>query len=115
MPITAKLPRPSWRACTIAGSGIDAGSGTVRSPRPLIVTMPFPVETEVDEGAGARVEVVEEEVDEEVEEETVGALVEVVLSPAASVGVLGSEHAAPNAIEAATSATMAARCLLRSR
>ena len=103
-----KLPVPSWWACTITGNGTDAGIRTVRCPWPLTVTTPLLVDTEVDDGAGGRVDVVTLVV---VEADTVvldaGATADVVLEAAASVGVLESEHAAPNAIDAATSTTTA--------
>src|SRR5947207_904373 len=78
----------------MAGTLIDAGRATVRSPRPLIVTTPFALETDVDEGAGGRVDVV--------------------VGVAAPVGWLDPEHAAANAIDAANSATRRHRRLVRS-
>ena len=85
------------------------GSGTVRSPRPLIVTTPFVVDTEVDDGAGGSVEVVELDVVEE--EDVTGAARRGRARTDVSVGVLESEHAAPSAIDAATSTTTA--CAVR--
>jgi hypothetical protein len=58
------------------------------------------VDTEVDDGAGGSVEVVE--LDAVEEDDTTGATVDVVFEPSGSVGVLASEHAAPNATNATT-------------
>jgi hypothetical protein len=77
----------------MAGNVIDDGKATFRSPRPLIVTTPFARETDVDDGAGGSVELVD----------GVGAPVE--LEPA---------HAAAIPTEAVTNTTRRHRRLLRS-
>ena len=61
----------------MAGRAIAAGRATVRSPRPLIVTTPFALETDVDDGTAGRVDVVDV---------VTGATVDVVDGLAPSVG-----------------------------
>src|SRR5436190_2114820 len=98
MPVTAKPPPdPACCACTIAGSGTDAGIGTMRPPTPLIVTT-----------SGGSVDVVEDE-----PAVVTGAVVDVVLGAALLLGVPESEHAV-NAIAPRSTATIADVRLMRS-
>src|SRR5260221_9111400 len=95
MPLTTKALLPSWCAWTMAGSGTEAGSGTVKAPIPLIVTTSFVLDIDVVDGAGGRVVVVDDDV-----------VVVVVVVGAAALGAGPElEHAAPNAIDATTSVT----------
>ena len=97
MPLTTKALLPSWCAWTIAGRGTAAGSGTVKTPIPVIVTTSFVLDIDVVDGAGGSVVVVDDDV--------------VVVGADAEVGAaaLGDgpelEHAAPNAIDATTTVT----------
>ena len=78
------------------------------------MTMPCAVDTDVVDGPDGSVDAV---VDVRVDEAGVAVVVPVVVvaEAAGAAGVLESEHAAPNAIDAATSATTVTRRLLRSR
>jgi hypothetical protein len=72
----------------------------------LIVTTPFALETDVDDGADGRVDVVDV---------ATGATVDVVDGLVPSVGWLEAEHEVANATKTTTRAPKRERLLLRSR
>jgi len=64
----------------MAGRATAAGRATVRSPTPLIVTTPFALETDVDDGTAGTVDVVD------VVDVATRTTVDVVDEPVPSVG-----------------------------